>query len=319
MSSPSDVAHGFSISGLLDSASRTNGRFRVVEIPVGDIADHPGNAVYSMDEAGVRALADSIKENGLTDLPLVRKLPDGACQMISGHRRKAAYALLAQEDDAYARLPCRVAEGVDDARALALLHSANYFVRALTVTERAAATRALGLEVERLREEDPALTGRRTEDIKADIIAGQTGRRVSGKTIKREEALADKIAGSLADEWRAAADAGKLSARAVDALAALPRAEQSEVARSVGFDGDAEGASKRDLSARVMAAVGDGAGPDPSLARALGAVEAFSRRAGEPAPADLEALEEIAKTAGRIVSRARAGSEEPSKGVRAQS
>lgn len=319
MSSPSDVARGFSISGLLDSASRTNGRFRVVEIPVGDIADHPGNAVYSMDEAGVRALAGSIRENGLTDLPLVRKLPDGSWQMISGHRRKAAYALLAQEDDAYARLPCRVAEGVDDARALALLHSANYFVRALTVTERAAATRALGLEVERLREEDPALSGRRTEDIKADIIAEQTGRRVSGKTIKREEALADKIAGALSDEWRGAADAGKLSARAVDALAALPRAEQSEVARRAGFDGDAEGASKRDLSARVIAAVGSGDGPDPSLARALKTVVAFSRREAEPSPADLDALGRIAKTAGGIVSRARAGSEEPSRGVRSQS
>lgn len=319
MSSPSDVARGFSISGLLDSAARTNGRFRVVEIPVGDIADHPGNAVYSMDEAGVRALAESIKENGLTDLPLVCKLPDGSWQMISGHRRKAAYALLAEDDPAFAKLPCRVAEGVDDARALALLHSANYFVRALTVTERAAATRALGLEVERLRAEDPALSGRRTEDIKADIIAGQTGRRVSGKTIKREEALADKIACSLADEWRAAADAGKLSARAVDALAALPHAEQSEVARRAGFDGDAEGASKRELSARVIAAVGNGAGPDPSLARALRAVEAFSRRAAEPGQADLEALEEIARTAGAIVSRARAGSREPSKGVRGQS
>ena len=319
MSSPSDVARGFSISGLLDSASRTNGRFRVVEIPVGDIADHPGNAVYSMDEAGVRALAESIKENGLTDLPLVRKLPDGSWQMISGHRRKAAYALLAEEDPAFAKLPCRVAEGVDDARALALLHSANYFVRALTVTERAAATRALGLEVDRMRAEDPSLSGRRTEDIKADIIAGQTGRRVSGKTIKREEALADKIACSLADEWRAAADAGKLSARAVDALAALPRAGQSEVARRAGFDGDADGASKRELSARVIAAVGNGAGPDPSLSRALRAVEAFSRRACQPGPADLSALEEIAKTAGGIVSRARAGSDEPSKGVRDQS
>lgn len=67
------------------------------------------------------------------------------------------------------------------------------------------------------------------------------------------------------------------------------------------------------------AAVGNGAGPDPSLSRALRAVEAFSRRACQPGPADLSALEEIAKTAGGIVSRARAGSDEPSKGVRDQS
>jgi ParB family chromosome partitioning protein len=319
MSSPSEVARGFSISGLLDTASKTNSRFRVVEIPLDDIADHPGNAVYSMDKAGVRALAQSIRENGLTDLPLVRKLPDGSWQMLSGHRRKAAYRLLSESDPAFSKLPCRVAEGVDDGRALVVLHSANYFVRALTVTERAAATRALGLEVGRMRAEDPSLAGRRTEDIKADIIAEQTGRRVSGKTIKREEALADKIAAGLSGEWRGAADAGKLTARAVDALAALPFPEQAEVARKVGLDGDAAGASKRELSARVVAAAGAEAGPDPSLARALRAVEAYSRRADSPCPADIEALEGIARTAGDIVRRARAGSNAPSKDVRGQS
>ena len=34
--------------------------------------------------------------------------------MISGHRRKAAYALLAKDDPAYERMPCRVIEGIDD-------------------------------------------------------------------------------------------------------------------------------------------------------------------------------------------------------------
>ena len=34
-------------------------------------------------------------------------------------------------------------EGIDDERAVTLLHAANYFTRALTVTERAAATEAL--------------------------------------------------------------------------------------------------------------------------------------------------------------------------------
>jgi ParB family chromosome partitioning protein len=167
-----------------------------------------------------------------------------------------------------------------------------------------------------MRAEDPSLAGRRTEDIKADIIAEQTGRRVSGKTIKREEALADKIAAGLSDEWRGAADAGKLTARAVDALAALPFPEQAKVARKVGLDVEAAGASKKELSARVVSAAGGKAGPDPSLARALRAVEAFSRRADSPSPADLEALEGIARTAGDI---ANAGSNAPSRGVRGQS
>ncbi len=84
MSSPSQVAAGFTITGLLDGASRTRGRYPVSEIAVADNADHP-----------------------------------------------------------YERMPCRVIEGIDDERAVTLLHAANYFTRALTVTERAAATAAL--------------------------------------------------------------------------------------------------------------------------------------------------------------------------------
>ena len=74
MSSPSQVAAGFTITGLLDGASRTRGRYPVSEIAVAAIADHPANAAYSMDPAGIAELAESIREDGLTDLPLVRKL-----------------------------------------------------------------------------------------------------------------------------------------------------------------------------------------------------------------------------------------------------
>ncbi|NHM15284.1 chromosome partitioning protein ParB [Eggerthellaceae bacterium zg-887] len=252
MSAPKDVAAGFSISGLLDSSSKTRSRFPVAEIDVSEIADHPSNAAYSMEKSGIAALAESIKRDGLTDLPLVRKLPDGSWQMLSGHRRKAAYALLAEGDEGFRRMPCRIVEGIDDAKALVLLHTANYFVRELSVTERAAATRALGIEVERKRREDPALTGVRTEDIKADIIAEQTGRRVSGKTIKREEALARTIEEDLADEWKPAADSGEISAAAVNALAKVGREEQAEIASKVYL----AGLSKRQRTEAIAAAIG---------------------------------------------------------------
>lgn len=90
-----------------------------------------------MDPARHSRARRVIRADGLTDLPLVRKVGDGSWQMVSGHRRKAAYALLAKDDPAYERMPCRVIEGIDDERAVTLLHAANYFTRALTVTERA--------------------------------------------------------------------------------------------------------------------------------------------------------------------------------------
>ena len=203
--STADVAEGFSISGLLDAGSQTASRFPVREIPLSDIQDHPGNVSYSMDEEGIARLAESIRRDGLTDLPLVRRLQGGGFQMISGHRRMAAFRLLSQQAPSYSKIPCRIVSGVSDEQALVLLHTANFFTRSLTVTERAAATKALGIQVEQMRAADPSLAGMRTEDVKARIVEEMTGRKVSGKTIRREEALAGKVAG-LIPEWRDAAD-----------------------------------------------------------------------------------------------------------------
>ena len=257
MSSPSQVAAGFTITGLLDGASRTRGRYPVSEIAVADIADHPANAAYSMDPAGIAELAESIRQDGLTDLPLVRKVGDGSWQMVSGHRRKAAYALLAKDDPAYERMPCRVIEGIDDERAVTLLHAANYFTRALTVTERAAATEALRGDAVRLRSEDPSLSGMRVDDVKAAIIERQTGRKVSGKTIAREERLARRIAEDLSPEWAAEADRGNLSAEAVRSLAGRPRRAHRE-GREARRRLPGEPAREPERG-RPLAAAGDGA------------------------------------------------------------
>ena len=92
MSPPSQVAAGFHITGLLDGASRTRGRYPVSEIAVADIADHPANAAYSMDPAGIAELAESIRQDGLTDLPLVRQVGDGPSKVVleTLHNKDAA-------------------------------------------------------------------------------------------------------------------------------------------------------------------------------------------------------------------------------------
>ena len=87
-------------------------------------------------------------------------------------------------------------------------------------------TRALGIEVERRRAEDESLSGVRTEDIKASIIEEQTGRKVSGRTILRQEAIANLIETRLIDSWREKADAGKLSASCIESIAELSEADQ---------------------------------------------------------------------------------------------
>lgn len=139
-----DIAKRFSLAGVLDEDRQAKQRFPVEEIEVAAIEDHPANVAYSMDEDGIKSLAESIRKDGLTDIPMVRRKPDGGFQMLSGHRRKAAYALLAKDDPAFGRMPCRVVEDVSDDQAVTLLHTANYFTRELNVIERAKATQALG-------------------------------------------------------------------------------------------------------------------------------------------------------------------------------
>lgn len=284
--SAAEVAAGFSITGLLDGAARTRERSPVAEIPVADIADHPANVAYSMDEYSIRRLAESIREDGLTDLPLVRKLPGDGWQMISGHRRKAAYALLSEEDPAFLRLPCRVIEGIDNAQAVTLLHTANYFVRQLTVTERAAATEALGEQAEALRRDSPEFRGAHLAVVKAAIIERQTGRKVSGKTIQREERAAWRIAESLVPERARPADAGELTAAAIDELCGMDAGEQRELfaAKSVNRT------SKRDVSVYVLGRGCDQSRSDARLGRALGPLRSYLESPPRGAShADLEA------------------------------
>lgn len=229
MASVSDIAKGFTISGLIDADARTRERFRVSEIPVSEIADHPANVAYSMDEEGIRDLAESIRRDGITDLPLVRRLAHGGYQMISGHRRKAAYALLAEADPAFVKLPCRVVDGMSDDDALVLLHTANYFTRELNVLERAEASRALGAEVAKMRKADPSLKGVRTEDVKAAIISAHTGRKVSGKTVQRQERTARLVEEKLIPEWRDEAIAGNLADADIERLSKLDPGEQGRL------------------------------------------------------------------------------------------
>ena len=186
-----------------------------------------------------------------------------------------------------------------------LLHAANYFVRSLTVSERAAASRALGVEVERMRAENPGLAGVRTEDIKAAIISEQTGRKVSGKTIQRQESLARKIEERLTPQWREAALADALSADAVGILADLDSDAQDRLhaawrAQPLGKKETTEFLKK---STAEPAAEEDAKGPAPkpaaALASALRALRSYESKTEENPPSELDrqALGEIAETA----------------------
>ena len=57
--------------------------YQTLALPVDSIQSHPEND-FTMDESEMQELVASIRSEGLGQLPLVRKLPDGAYQMIAG-------------------------------------------------------------------------------------------------------------------------------------------------------------------------------------------------------------------------------------------
>lgn len=59
MASVSDVAKGFTISGLIDADARTRERFRVAEVPVAEIADRPAQGSRTALESREGRLGES--------------------------------------------------------------------------------------------------------------------------------------------------------------------------------------------------------------------------------------------------------------------
>ncbi len=223
---------------MRENASKTSA-YKTATLPVDAIQSHPDND-YSMDESELQELIASIETDGLGQLPLVRQLPNGAYQMIAGHRRLEAYRRLAERDpDAYGNIPVTLASGLSDSQAAVLLNVTNLVARRLSVEERGARYAAIGREVPSLRETDPSLKGVRTNDIIAKIVTEETGQSVSAATVKRAIAAekkireardqAEKLTGELEDNWRTEASSGCIDPLTLKEISELPLSRQFDL------------------------------------------------------------------------------------------
>ena len=156
-----------------------------VTIPTRLIDPHPSNR--EVTAAQVKKLAESILRDGLGQLPLVREMPGGRYQAISGHHRIAAFRYLEEEtgDSKWAAIPCTLLAGVDDRRARMLLHTTNLGVAALTPEERGRAYEELAEDIRVAREANPeAFVGVKTNDMIAALAAEQ-GQPAGRTTVKK--------------------------------------------------------------------------------------------------------------------------------------
>lgn len=104
----------FSTQAERDSAQRSY----VIDLPAAEISDFPDHPFKVRMDEEMEQLVESIKERGVLSPVLVRPMPDGSYQMVSGHRRKRA-AELAE----LPTVPCIVRELTDDEAIIIMVDS----------------------------------------------------------------------------------------------------------------------------------------------------------------------------------------------------
>lgn len=104
----------FSTQEERDNAQRSY----VTDLPAAEISDFPNHPFkVRMDEEMVQ-MVESVKERGILSPVLVRPMPDGSHQMVSGHRRKRAAELAGLPT-----LPCVIRELTDDEAIIVMVDS----------------------------------------------------------------------------------------------------------------------------------------------------------------------------------------------------
>ena len=93
-------------------------RSYVIDLPAAQISDFPNHPFKVRMDESMMELADSVKQHGVLVPSLVRPMPDGSYQMVSGHRRKRA-AELAE----LPTVPCIVRELTDDEAIIIMVDS----------------------------------------------------------------------------------------------------------------------------------------------------------------------------------------------------
>ena len=93
-------------------------RSYVTDLPTAEISDFPDHPFKVRMDEEMEQLVESVRERGVLSPVLVRPMPDGSYQMVSGHRRKFASELAELPT-----VPCIVRELTDDEAIIIMVDS----------------------------------------------------------------------------------------------------------------------------------------------------------------------------------------------------
>ena len=186
------------------------------------IDEDKGN-FYSL--TGIAELASSIEIAGLQQPIRVRNGENGRVTIVSGHRRRAALALLVEEGkEAFRRVPCirELDEVSEDMRQLRLI-LANSGTRVLSSAEIGEQAAQVEMLLYRLKEAGHEFPGRMRDQVAAAC-------RVSATKLAKLKVIREKLQQPFQEQYQR----GELTEQAAYALARLPLDIQKDVALALG-------------------------------------------------------------------------------------
>lgn len=188
-------------------------RFEVRDIPIDKIKPSPKNEYL---KTNIEELAASIEQLGLMHNLVVRELPGGAYEIISGERRYRACRLLYESGNAdYATIPCKVDASVALIDELKLFH-ANATARVLTDYEKTVQAERIRAILRELKDSGYPLKGRIRE-----IVAGMLD--VSPAQVGRMESIAK----NLSDDFKRELEHENIGITDAYELSTMPGGEQA--------------------------------------------------------------------------------------------
>ena len=148
-------------------------RSYVTDLPIAEISDFPDHPFKVRMDEEMEQMVESVRERGVLSPVLVRPMPDGSYQMVSGHRRKFASELAELPT-----VPCIVRELTDD-EAIIIMVDSNLQRERVLPSEKAFAYKMKLDAMKRQGERTDltcAPTGHKLENPKSrDIVAAESG------------------------------------------------------------------------------------------------------------------------------------------------
>lgn len=196
---------------------------RIYEIPLDQIDDFPKHPFQVNEDEDMKALVDSIKENGILTPATVRLKEDGRYEMLSGHRRKRACEIAGMTT-----LRCEIVELDKDAATIFMVDS-NLQRTTILPSEKAFSYKMRLDAMNRQGRRVDLTSGPPDQKLSRALLSDQVGE--SEKTIQRYIRLTH-----LTPTLLKMVDENKIAIRPAVELSYLPRELQDIVVAAIHYE-----------------------------------------------------------------------------------